>query len=186
MFNNLKSKINLKFFRFYIFFNKNKFAHKKDVINLFKEFIYYCSETWRNNEGKEEALENLYKKFSKVIEKSLRGKEDIDNKRYLFYYFLLDEEVLNPVYYQYKSNKPNNIKNVFKDFTSLIYKAALNDGYYTQEEFSIEIEKLKRRYKKEIREINKDLYEYTYKTRKNFYPQIKNYFKNKFKSKENK
>jgi len=171
----------LEFFKFKVYLDKNKKTHKKDLEKLFDKFIYYVTESWRGVESKKEAFTDLYEQFSKIIEKNLRNEENINFKKYLFYYFLGLEELKNPLNYYYKNNK--KFEDIYKEFISLLILAAENEGFFTYDEFFDLIEKLKKRYKKELKEINNDLFEYAYKTRKKFYKNIQKYFKEKLNKK---
>jgi len=170
----------LEFFKLKVYLDKNKHSHKKDIEKLFDNFIYYVTESWKGIESKKDAFTKLYESFSRLIEKGLRNEEKINTKKYIFQYFLGLEELNNPLNFYYKNDE--EFRKIYKDFISLLIIAIEKDGFFTYYEFFDLIEKLKKRYKKAFREINNDQFNYTYKTRKNFYKEIKEYFKKKLKN----
>jgi hypothetical protein len=166
-------------FKINTMFDKNKEIHKKDIYRLFKEFFYYVNEYWRNVEPKNEAFKRLYESYAKIMNKNIRFDEILNSKKYLFHYLLAKEEKRNPEFFFYKNDKA--FKNIYQDFINLLIDSYYFDGFLTYYEFHERVEEIKKRYKKELREIYNDIYNYSYKPRKQFYKEIQQYFVNKFK-----
>ncbi len=172
----------LEKFKLKVVFDKNKNIHKVDIEYLLNTFLYYISEEWRGFESKEEAFNKLYERYTKIINKIINWDENLDFKKYLFYYYI-GEELLNKKEYYFLKND-EKFKDVYHEFIKLLLLSYEQDGYLSKEEFFIETENLKKRFKKDLKEILKEVDNYTYKTRKKYYPEIANYFVNKFNLKE--
>jgi len=163
-------------------FDKNKHIHKFDLELLMDTFFYYVTDLWRGYERKKDVLMRLYKRFNHVIDKILKNDEIPNSKKYLFYYFLLNEEILNKKYYFFKNDE--NFKKIYKEFVDLILLSYEKDGFLTIEEFFIEVEKIKSRFEKEIKEILNEVEKFTYASRKKNYKEIQQYFIKKLKERK--
>jgi len=168
---------NIEKFKLKIMFDKNKHVHKKDLKKFFDLFFYFIIDT--HKAYKKEKLIELYNQYGKIMNKILALDEEPNPEKYLFYYFLISEEILDKKYYFFKNDE--NFKKIYQEFINLILLSYEKDGYLTLDEFTKEIEKLKKRFKKELKEINKEIEKFSYATRKNNYEKIKQFFIKKLK-----
>lgn len=170
----LKTDIKIQAFKLKVKFDKNKDIHKFDLELLMSTFFYYITDSWRGYELKEDVFKRLYESYTKIINKILKFDEIPNPKKYIFYYLLLKDEILNKKYFFYKNDE--KFKEIYFEFANLLLDSFEKDGFLTYEEFFIEIEKIKKRFKKEIKEINNQMEYFAYKNRKKFDEKIRKFF----------
>jgi len=164
--------------KFYILFKKNSYNYFINYDNFLEKFQYYISENWRGKESKEEIFTSLYEDYATIIDKILFLNETPNFNKYLFYY-LLGETRLNQSFLYYFLND-KNFKKYYQDLNAIITNSYYNDGYYSKEEFYLILENIKKRFKKDLKEIYTKQYQYALIPRKEN-KNIKNFYIKKFK-----